>query len=213
MKLYGYWRSSATWRVRIALQLKDISYDYVPVHLVQDGGEHNTAWYRELNASQQVPTLAVEHNGQTHNLGQSLAILDFLEEHYPSPALLPKDLILRARTRQLAEIINSGVQPLQNLSVLNHLKSLRVDNKAWSQKWIAQGLSAFQTVAQPLAGKFSVGDSPTWADACLIPQLYNARRFDVDLKPFELLTRIEAECERLRAFQNAHPNAQIDAQP
>lgn len=213
MKLYGYWRSSATWRVRVALHLKELDYEYIPVHLVQDGGQHRTDWYRELNASQQVPTLSVEHGGQTHHLGQSLAILNYLEEVYPVPPMMPQDPILRARARQLAEIINSGIQPLQNLSVLNHLKSMKVDEKAWSQKWIAQGLTAFQIIASETAGTFCVGDHPTWADACLVPQLYNARRFEVDLEPFALLTQIEAACAAMPAFQNAHPDAQIDAQP
>jgi maleylpyruvate isomerase len=213
VKLYGYWRSSATWRVRIALNFKDIPYEYIPVHLVQDGGEHRTDWYQVLNPSQQVPTLEVELAGHTRHLGQSLAVLEFLEEFKPTPAMLPTDLYLRSRTRQLAEIVNSGIQPLQNLSVLNHLKTLKVDSAAWSRKWISQGLTAFQTVAEETAGTFSVGNSPTWADACLIPQLYNARRFSIDLKPFARLVEIESVCAELESFKRAHADAQPDAQP
>jgi len=213
VKLYGYWRSSATWRVRIALNFKDIPYEYIPVHLVRDGGEQLKDWYQTLNPSQQVPTLEVELDGSTRHLGQSMAILEFLEEFKAAPAMLPKDLYLRSRTRQLAEIVNSGIQPHQNLSVLNHLKALKVDSNAWSRKWISQGLVAFQTVVEETAGTFSVGDSPTWADACLIPQLYNARRFSIDLKPFERLVEIESVCAELECFKKAHADAQPDAQP
>ncbi len=213
MKLYGYWRSSATWRVRIALNFKEIPYEYIPVHLVNDGGEHRQDWYQALNPSQQVPTLEVELDGSTRHLGQSLAIMEFLEDFKADPAMIPSDLYLRARTRQLAEIVNSGIQPLQNMSVLNHLKALKIDPNAWSRKWISQGLTAYQTVVETTAGTFSVGDSPTWADACLIPQLYNARRFSIDLAPYSRLVDIEAACIELDSFKRAHADAQPDAQP
>jgi maleylpyruvate isomerase len=213
VKLYGYWRSSATWRVRIALEYKGLAFDYVPVHLIEGGGQHRTEWYKQLNPSTQVPTLTVDLDGTSRNLGQSMAILEFLEEAYPQTPMLPSDPFLRARTRQLAEIVNSGIQPLQNLSVLNHLKTLDVDSKAWSARWIEQGLRAFQAIVLETGGTFCVGDHVTWADAVLIPQLYNARRFDVKLDDFARLLEIEKACEALPAFQRAHANAQPDAQP
>ncbi len=175
MELYGKWNDPATWRVRIALELKGVSYDIVPMEKLPNGC-----------------TLDVNYAGQTHRLGQTLAILDFLEERYPSPALLPRDLILRARTRQLAEILSAAQEPQQIPSVLKRL-------------------GAFQAVAATTAGKFSVGDSPTWADACLIPDLFIARKLKISLEPFELLTNIESECARLRAFQNAHATTQTEA--
>lgn len=213
MKLYGYWRSSATWRVRIVLQTKGLAYEYVPVHLVQDGGQHKADWYKELNPSAQVPTLELPINGQTRCLSQSVAMFEYLEAAYPAPAMLPTDPYLRARTRQLGEIVNSGIQPLQNLSVLNQLKTHNVDSKKWSQKWIDQGLRAYQRVVEETGGIYSVGDHVSWADACLIPQLYNARRFELPLDDFSRLLAIEAACEALPAFQAAHANAQPDAQP
>lgn len=214
MKLYGYWRSSASYRTRIALHLKGVAFEYVPVHLVKDGGEQLLDEYRSKNPMAQVPTLEVEEGGVTHRLGQSLAIIEWLEERYPNPALLPADSFLRARTRQLAEIINSGIQPLQNLSVLRFVKGeLGGDDQAFARRFIEKGLAAFQAIAEPVHGRFCVGDTPTVADVCLAPQLYAARRFGVDLAPFPLLVRIEEQYASLPAFQAAHPDRQIDAGP
>ncbi|MRG93171.1 maleylacetoacetate isomerase [Polyangium spumosum] len=212
MKLYGYWRSSASYRARIALHLKGISFENVPVHLLKNGGEQYGDDYRAKNPMAQVPTLEVEEGGVVHELGQSLAIIEWLEERHPEPRLLPTDSFLRARARQLAEIINSGIQPFQNTSVLKLVKAeFGADELAFARRFIEKGLTAYQALAEPVHGRFSVGDAPTVADVCLVPQLYAARRFGVDLSPFPLLVRIEEQAASLPAFQAAHPDRQIDA--
>ncbi|HEX8536372.1 MAG TPA: maleylacetoacetate isomerase [Cystobacter sp.] len=214
MKLHGYWRSSASWRVRIALNLKGLAYEYVPVHLVKDGGQQHSEAYRTLNPLRTVPTLEFTEGGRVHHLSQSLAILEYLEERHPSPALLPADPLLRARVRMLSEVVNSGIQPLQNLMVLQRIKSeWKGDDKAWAAHWIDRGLGAFHAMAQQTAGRYCVGDSVSFADVCLVPQLYSARRFGVDLQPYGLLTRVEAACASLPAFQAAHADRQPDAVP
>ena len=214
MRLYGYWRSSCSWRVRIALRLKDLAHEYVPVHLVKDGGEQNSERYRALNPMRTVPLLEVTEGGRTLHLSQSLAIMEYLEERHPSPPLLPGDAADRARVRMLAELVNSGIQPLQNLGVLQRIKGeLHGDDKAWAAYWIDRGLTAFQALVQESAGRYCMGDRVTLADVCLVPQLYGARRFGVDLGPYGLLTRIEAECAGLPAFQAAHADRQPDAVP
>ena len=212
MKFYGYWRSSASWRVRIALQLKGLSYDYVPVHLLEGGGQQHGDAHRSRNPMRQVPVLEVEAGGATHLLGQSMAILEYLEETYPTPPLLPRDPFARAKARQIAEAINSGIQPLQNLSVLQHLKSLGADDQAWGRHWVGRGLEAVETLVRGSAGTFCVGDEPTFADCCLVPQLYAARRFALEIERFPTLLRIEQTCAALPAFQRAHASAQPDAQ-
>ncbi len=210
MKLHGYWRSSASWRVRIALAWKDLAYDYVPVHLVRGGGEQHAQGYRASNPMRQVPLLALDGGVE---LSQSLAIIEYLEERHPAPGLLPADPIARARARQLAEIVNSGIQPLQNLAVLQHLDTLAVDRNAWAVHWISRGLEALESLAKTTAGRYAVGDAVSIADLCLIPQLYSSRRFPVDLAPYPTLLRIEAACAELPAFQAAHADRQPDATP
>jgi maleylpyruvate isomerase len=214
MKLYNYWRSSSSWRVRIALNLKGLAYEYVPVHLVKDGGEQHSPAYRALNPMRMVPTLEFEEGGTVRHLSQSLAILEYLEERYPSPALLPAEFWARARVRMMAELVNSGIQPLQNLAVLQRVKGeLKGDDKAWAAHWVDRGLAALHTLVQQTAGRYCMGDDVSFADVCLVPQLYSARRFGVDLAPYALLTRIEAECAQLAAFQAAHADKQPDAVP
>ncbi len=214
MKLYNYWRSSSSWRVRIALNLKGLSYEYVPVHLVKDGGEQHTEAYRSINPMRNVPVLEFTEGSQVRRLSQSVAILEYLEERYPSPALLPADSYLRAHCRMLSEIVNSGIQPLQNLAELQRIKGeLKGDDKAWCAYWIDRGLAAFHTSVQETAGTYCMGEAVSFADIFLVPQLYSARRFGVDLKPYELLTRIEAACASLPAFQAAHADRQPDAVP
>lgn len=214
MKLYNYWRSSASWRVRIGLAFKGLSYEYVPVHLVKDGGQQNTPEYRQKNPMRTVPLLEWEEGGQLLRLSQSLAILEYLEETHPQPPLLPRDALGRARARMLAEMVNSGIQPLQNTAVLQRIKGeLKGDEKAWTAYWIERGLTALEASVTPLAGTYCVGDQPSVADVCLVPQLYGARRFGVDLAAFPTLTRIEAACNALPAFQAAQPDRQPDAQP
>lgn len=210
MKLYGYWRSSASWRVRIGLALKGVDVEHHSVHLVRDGGQQHGAEHRQRNPMRQVPVLELDDGRQ---LTQSVAILEYLEEHYPTPRLLPEDPYLRARTRALTEVVNSGIQPLQNLATLQHLTRLGVDRAAWGRHYIHQGLLNLQSMAQPTAGRFLVGDDVTLADIALIPQLYNARRFDVPLGELELLLAVEAQCASLEAFQAAHADQQPDATP
>lgn len=209
MKLYGYWRSSASWRVRIALNLKGLGYEYVPVHLVRDGGEQHGAAHQARNPMRQVPVLEVPGGRM---ISQSLAILEYLEEVHPEPALLPADPLLRAKVRQIAETMNSGIQPLHNLAVLQHVQSLGADSMAWGAHWVNRGLQALEAAVSEHAGRFCVGDQPTFADACLVPQLYAARRFDADLSLAPTLLRVEEACAALEAFQKAHADNQPDAQ-
>jgi maleylpyruvate isomerase len=214
MKLYNYWRSSCSWRVRIALHHKGLAFEYVPVHLIKEGGEQNAEAYREKNPMAQVPTLEWEEGGKTLRLAQSLAIIEMLEEQHPDPPLLPKDRYLRARARQLAEIINAGVQPFQNTSVTKLVKNeLHADEQAFARRFIEKGLDAYQAIVDEVGGRYSVGDAPTVADACLVPQLYAARRFNVDLTRFDRLLQIEKNCAELPAFQAAQADRQIDAVP
>jgi maleylpyruvate isomerase len=214
MRLHGYWRSSCSWRVRIALNLKGLPYEYVAVHLLQDGGQQHSEAYRAKNPMRAVPTLeVVDAQGRPQYLGQSLAILEYLEERHPTPALLPQDSFLRARVRMLAEMVNSGIQPLQNLSVMQHVKGLGQDEKAWSVHWISRGMAALQQSVQESAGRYCVGDSVSFADVCLVPQLYACRRFGVDPAAYPVLARIEAACASLPAFQAAHADRQPDAVP
>lgn len=219
MQLFGYWRSSSTWRVRIALDYKAIPYQYSPVHLLEGGGLQHSAAHKARNPMEQVPALQVEISGELRYLAQSMAILEFLEEVQPEPALLPEDPFLRARARQLAEIVNSGIQPVQNLLLMQRIKrdfSINgepVDARKWCAPFIAEGLAAYQQVARETAGRFSVADAPSFADLCLIPQLYNARRFDVSLEQLGLLVEIEKNCMALEAFQSSHPDEQADAIP
>ncbi|HEY8426948.1 MAG TPA: maleylacetoacetate isomerase [Sandaracinaceae bacterium] len=209
MKLYGYWRSSATYRVRIALAYKGVPHEIVPVHLLEGGGQQHTEAYRAKNPMAQVPALELD-DGTV--LAQSMAILEYLEERYPEPPLLPKNPVQRARARQLAEIVNSGIQPLQNLDVTKRLEAAGVDAKAWSVGVIRRGLAAYEAIAARTAGEFSVGDAPTIADCALVPQLYNARRFGIDVAAeHPTLARIEARCAELEAFARAHPDRQPDA--
>lgn len=211
--LYSYWRSSCSWRVRIALAYKNIPYTYRAVHLLKDGGEQHGATYRQLNPAAQVPTLQWSQAGTTHNLSQSLAILEWLEEHVATPMLLPADPWLRARARQIAETINAGIQPIQNLSVGQYVRDqLGGDMQAWFRHWTARGLAALEPMVRATAGQYCVGDHPTIADCCLVPQLYNARRFQLDLAAYPTLTQIDAACAALPAFQAAHPDRQPDAE-
>jgi maleylpyruvate isomerase len=212
VKLYGYWRSSSAWRVRIALAWKGVPYSYQPVHLVRDGGEQHKDAYRAVNPMEEVPTLEFEEEGQVRRLTQSLAIIDYLEAYAPSPPLLPRAPFLRARARQLAEIINAGIQPLQNSGVLARVKTqLGGDEAAWARHYITRGLAALELVARETAGAFLIGEAVSVADVLLVPQLYNARRFAVPLEPYPILGRVEAACVSLPAFADSHPDKQPDA--
>lgn len=206
--LYGYWRSSSAWRVRIALHLKGIAFENVPVHLLEGGGQQHAPAHLDRNPMGQVPVLSVEDG----DLTQSLAIIEYLDETHPEPALLPADPFVRAQARALAEMVNSGIQPIQNLSVLQAIEEIGGDKLAWGRRWIQRGLDRVEQVARITAGDFCVGDVVSIADLCLIPQLYNARRFGCDAQGWPTLLRIEAACDALEAFKAAHPDQQPDAQ-
>jgi maleylpyruvate isomerase len=207
--LHNYWRSSASHRVRIGLGLKQLAFDYVPVGL---GGKQKSDGYTQMNPMQQVPTLEIiEDDGSHMLLTQSLAILEYLEERWPDHPILPHDPYLRARCRALAEIVNSGIQPLQNLSTTNRVKDLGGDDVAWTRHFIEKGLNSFATLAAGTAGAFSIGDAPTIADCALVPQLASARRFGADISNLTLLTTIETRCLAMPAFAAAAPDKQPDA--
>ncbi len=208
MKLYSYWRSSASYRARIGLLHKGVTYQYVAVDLVRDGGEQHGEAYRAVNPMEQVPTLVLDDGRQ---IAQSLAILEYLEETIPEPHLLPADPYLRARARPLAELFNAGIQPLQNTFPLQQLKSRGVDQNEWARLFIERGLGALSRSAEATAGRFLVGDAPSIADVCLVPQLYNARRFGLDVASWPLLMRVDAACAELPPFAAAHPDRQPDA--
>ncbi|WP_428266900.1 maleylacetoacetate isomerase [Haliangium sp.] len=212
LKLYSYWRSSCSWRVRIALVHKHLTHDIEPVNLVADGGEQNQPAHRQRNPLGQVPVLEVEEQGRVRYISQSLAILGFLEDRFSEFALLPDDSYQRAAARQLAEMVNAGIQPLQNSGTMRYLgEQLGQDPVAWSKHWIARGLAAFEESSRPHRRRFCVGDKVSWADLCLIPQLFNARRFGLDLSGLDALVEIEARCAELPAFQQAHAEVQPDA--
>ncbi|HEY7376852.1 MAG TPA: maleylacetoacetate isomerase [Polyangia bacterium] len=213
MILYDYWRSSSAWRVRIALHLKGVPFERRVVNLSPDAGEQHRDAFGALNPLRQVPVF-IGDGDDARPLTQSMAIIELLEEQFPQPPLLPADPWRRARARQLAEMVNAGTQPLQNLSVLQHLTATGGDANAWARHFIARGLAALEAAAsQETEGTFLVGDTPTLADLYLVPQMYNARRWAVDLAPFPTLVRVDAACAALPAFAAAHPDEQSDARP
>jgi maleylpyruvate isomerase len=211
MILYGFWRSSATWRVRIALAHKGLEYELRPVNIWPDSGEQHRPEYRARNPLGQVPLLELADDGRQLRLAQSMAILEYLEERWPSPSLLPSDRVGRARARQIAEMINSGIQPLQNTSILEYLREVGHDDSEWVRRWVPRGLAAVEAVVADGAGRFCVGDAVTFADVCLVPQVEFARRFDIDLTRYPTLVRIAATCAGLDAFERAHAKRQPDA--
>jgi maleylpyruvate isomerase len=207
MKLYGFWRSTATWRVRLGLHWKGIEFFYQPVSLSKS--EQHSEDYRRVNPMRQVPVLELADGTR---ISQSMAILHYLEETHPDPPLLPKTPLERARARQLSELVVSGIQPLQNTGVQRYLADeLRVDEKKWVRHWVDKGLDALETLTAECAGRFSVGDAISIADLCLVPQLYFARRFQIDLTKYPTLLRIELACQSLEPFLRAHAEAQPDA--
>jgi len=217
LTLYTYFRSSAAYRVRIALGLKGLPYDSHAVHLVKDGGQQHTSAYRALNPQALVPSLQTEDG--TATLTQSLAIMEYLEEAYPqAPALLPADLLGRARVRALAQVVACEIHPLNNLRVLRYLTQdmgLSSQQKdAWYAHWIALGLGALEEMlaTSSATGQFCHGDTPTLADCCLVPQVFNARRFGCPTQGYPTIERIVATCEQLPAFAQAAPGQQPDAE-
>lgn len=209
MTLYGYWRSSSSWRVRIALHVKGVAFDNVPVHLVRDGGEQLKAEHLQRNPLGQVPVLAVDGV----YLGQSMAILEYLEEQHPTPALLPQSPLERAEARRIAEVINSGVQPIQNLSLVKRLHAeFGADKVGWMRSSIQDGMDRLERSVAGTSGPFLVGTAPSFAEVCLIPQLYNARRWGCDVSAWPTLLAAEAAVAEHPAFLAAHPDRQPDAQ-
>ncbi|MFW6077702.1 MAG: maleylacetoacetate isomerase [Hyphomicrobiales bacterium] len=211
MKLYGYFRSSAAYRVRIALNLKGVPHEHAFVHLLRDGGGQNSPEYRARNPQGLVPALELE-GGDV--LTQSLAIVEYLDEVYPDPPLLPDDSMARAEARSIAQAVACDIHPLNNLRVLQYLRHQMGQDKqavdAWYRHWVAAGFTGIEKMIG--ADGFCVGDRATLADVCLLPQIFNARRYDVDLEPYPRIRRVEEVCGAIPAFAEAHPARQPDAE-
>jgi maleylacetoacetate isomerase len=212
VKLYTYFRSSAAFRVRIALNLKRLAYEPVFVHLAK--GEHRQPEYTKVNPQALLPTLELDDGTR---LTQSLAIIEWLDEQHPAPALLPKEPLARARVRSLAYLVASEIHPLNNLRVLQHLKRAlgqtqeQIDD--WYRHWIADGLAKLEAeLARPGTGNFCHGDAPTMADCCLVPQIFNAQRYQSDLAPYPTTMRVFENCMKLETFERAQPAKQPDAE-
>jgi maleylacetoacetate isomerase len=214
MKLYTFFRSSASYRVRIALNLKKLDYAQIPIHLRRGGGEQLTPSYKTVNPQALVPTLEDDRR----LIPQSLAIIEYLDECYPEPPLLPREPADRAIVRGMALAVACEVHPIQNLRVLNYLRSELKHSEgevnSWARHWIALGLSALEQTVLSFSThpRFCFGETPSLADLCLVPQLYNARRFGCDLSPYTALLGIEADCVALAAFAEAAPEKQPDAE-
>ncbi len=213
LQLYSYWRSSAAYRVRIGLNLKGLAYETIPVHLVRGGGEQHSDSYREVNPQELVPVL--KHGDRV--LRQSVAILEYLDETWPAPALLPAIGRDRQRVRAIAHALACDIHPLNNLRVLQYFESTwnvpQSERDEWVRHWVVGGFAAVEAMLtdHPCTGEFCEGDIPTIADCCLIPQVYNARRFGVDVEQFPTIARIDKACLALPAFDTARPEKQPDA--
>lgn len=212
MKLYGYWRSSASYRVRIALNLKGLAYEYEPVHLVKDGGQQHSEAYRKLNPARLVPTFI---DGEVR-LNQSLAIIEYLEECYPDTPILPSASADKAKARALAYDLACELQPVTNLRVLQYLTGeLNCSDEqrsAWIANWVEKSFTAFEQRLTESAGDYCYGNSVTLADICLVPQVYNAQRFNLDLTAYPTLMAVHERLQALDAVQQARPENQADAQ-
>ncbi|GFT36225.1 maleylacetoacetate isomerase [Nephila pilipes] len=203
--LYSYFRSSCSWRVRIALAYKEIDYEYKAVNLLT--GEQLSDAFKKLNPSAYVPVLVDKGNA----ISSSNAILEYLEETVPSPALLPADPVARAQVRAIADSIVASIQPLQNMKVLQYVnKELGKDAKLWGKHWVESGFKSLERILEETHGTFCVGEEITLADVCLVPQVFNASRFDVDMAPFPLISEIASRLNGMRAFKDSHPFVQPD---
>jgi maleylpyruvate isomerase len=212
MRLHTYYRSSASYRVRLVLAHKDLPFETVPVSL-RDGVQLASS-HLDKNPIGQVPVLEVEGENGPVFIAQSVAIIEYLEECYPERSLLPNAPLARARARELAELVNAGMQPFQNLATTNHVQQvLRADAKAWVQHFVGRGLNALERRARQTAGTFMLGDTPSIADVFLLPQLYGARRFEVSMEGLDTLLRVEARALALPRWEQAHPDRQPDADP
>jgi maleylacetoacetate isomerase len=211
VKLYSYFRSSAAYRVRIALNLKGIAYDTIPIHLIKDGGHNKRPEFRAINPQMRVPVLVTPH-GDT--LTQSLAIIEYLDETHPQPPLLPKEPLARAKVRALAELIACDIHPLNNTSPLRYLKrDLHQEQDAidaWYHHWVLEGFAALEAMIGE--GPYLCGSEVTLADTCLVPQVANARRLKVPLDKFPKIVAADAACLKLAAFDKARPENQPDAE-
>lgn len=211
MKLYTYFRSSAAYRTRIALNLKGLPYEMVAVHLTKDGGQQHKPEYHAINPQERVPALALS-SGEV--LTQSLAIIEYLDEIEPEPPLLPADALARAKVRAVAEIIACDIHPLNNLIALQYLKRTlkheQAEIDAWYHHWVIEGFKALETMIAP--APYACGAHVTLADICLIPQVFNARRLKVPLDAFPKIVAVETACLKLPAFDRARPENQPDAE-
>ncbi len=212
MKLYGYWRSSAAYRVRIAMHLKGLDFDSIPVHLVKDGGEQHKAAYTDLNPTHLVPTLVDEDI----TLHQSIAIIEYLEDKYPALSVYPKDIVAKAKVKALALDVACEIHPVNNLRVqqylVNEFSLHESDKLKWSHHWMRLGFAAVEQQLMANAGKYCFGDNITMADICLVPQVYNANRFNLDMSEFPNISRVVENCNQHPAFIAALPENQADAQ-
>ncbi|KLN59757.1 maleylacetoacetate isomerase [Kiloniella spongiae] len=215
MKLYSYWRSTAAYRVRIALNLKQAQYDIIPVHLVKNGGEQLKEKYKEINPQKLVPALKTKESG---TLTQSMAIIEYLDEVLPGHNLLPDNAADRAFIRSLSQLVCCDIHPINNLRVLKYLTGemlLSQDQKStWYEHWVLEGLLAFEQRLKNRnrGGRYCLGSEPGMADCCLVSQLYNAHRFDISIANFSEIRRIEENCLKLEAFDKARPENQVDAE-
>ncbi|KAN0031467.1 hypothetical protein ACTFIV_005331 [Dictyostelium citrinum] len=210
--LYSYWRSSCSWRVRVALAYKKIKYEYKAIHLLKDGGQQKSEEYSKINPMKAIPTLEIDG----HTIGQSLAILEYLEETHPENPLMPKGAYERAIARQMMQIIGSDIQPLQNLRILGLIAQYSGDDakKAeWARTIITNGFNGLEKLLEKHSGKFCVGDSVSFADLCLPAQVYNANRFNVDMTPYPNITRVNQYLLTIPEFIEALPQNQPDAEP
>jgi len=212
LALCSYWRSSSAWRVRIGLHWKGLPFEYLPVNLLE--GEQFADEHRGRNAMSQVPVLEFEDGGRTGRIAQSMAILEWLDERFPGRPLLPPDPEGRARVRMLAEHVNSGIQPYQNAVVLRWLRENAPGrDAAWLGRFVGDGLASLEATVRAGAGRFCHGDEVTLADLYLVPQMFGARRFGVDLARLPTLARVEEACRALDAFARSEPERQPDAPP
>lgn len=217
LKLYSYFRSSTSFRIRIALHLKGLPFEYIPVHLLEDGGQQYKEAYLQKNPMGEVPTLVVtdEAGQEIASLAQSVAILEYLEETYPVPPLLPKTALEKAKVRQIVEIVNSSIHPVQNLKTMKALTTRfgasKEQTEAWCAHWIERGFVGLEAIVAKTAGQYAFGDQITFADIAVVPQVLNAHRFQVPMAPFPTLERVSKAALSLEPFQKALPAAQIDA--
>jgi maleylacetoacetate isomerase len=211
VKLYTFFRSSAAYRVRIALNLKGLFYESAPIHLSKDGGRNRTPEYRAVNPQMKVPALELDDGNV---LVQSLAIIEYLDDIQPAPPLLPKQPLARAKVRAAAQLIACDIHPLNNVAPLRYLKNVlkheQTEIDAWYHHWILEGFEALETMIRP--GPYCFGDAVTLADVCLVPQVYNARRLKVPLNRFPKIVAVDAACLKLAAFDRARPELQPDAE-